>query len=275
MRSPVMTGEELVRIVKERFPRTIRIVVTAYSDVDPILRAINEGLVARYILKPWRKEELAQVLRWATETWSFSHDSAELQRRLIEIERLAMLGSIAALSAHDMGTSLQSVVYESEQLVDMAQAVPYLELLIAREPLDPAQWKAVRFLLDHMQDTASELKTSVQTVRALHLNLMSLASLGSERAGQVAPSTDPLPILRHAVTVCGRLTDRHVKDLITYAGPPALPPVRMSLVELSQVLINILSNAVQAVEARGPHRGRVEIFAKQEDGLLELRVTDD
>ena len=42
-------------------------VITAYSDIEPILRAINEGLVARYIVKPWNEDELVQILRWATE----------------------------------------------------------------------------------------------------------------------------------------------------------------------------------------------------------------
>src|SRR4051794_28411783 len=53
VRMPSMTGDELLRIVKDRYPNVIRMVVTAYADVDPILRAINEGLVARYIIKPW------------------------------------------------------------------------------------------------------------------------------------------------------------------------------------------------------------------------------
>src|SRR5262249_53679304 len=58
MRMPGMSGEELLRIAKSRHPHTIRMVVTAYQDVDPILRAINDGLVARYIIKPWVREEL-------------------------------------------------------------------------------------------------------------------------------------------------------------------------------------------------------------------------
>src|SRR5262245_18578861 len=52
IRMPSMTGEELLRIVKERYPQVIRMVVTAYADVDPILRAINESLVTHYIIKP-------------------------------------------------------------------------------------------------------------------------------------------------------------------------------------------------------------------------------
>ena len=77
MRMPNMNGEQLLRIVKERWPQTVRIVVTAYADIDPILRAINEGLVARYILKPWVRAELVQVLRWAIEAYALGRDSAE------------------------------------------------------------------------------------------------------------------------------------------------------------------------------------------------------
>ena len=72
---PDMDGLELLRIAKEQHPQTLRMVITAYSDVDPILRAINEGLVARYIVKPWNRDELRQVLRWATEVWTFGKDS--------------------------------------------------------------------------------------------------------------------------------------------------------------------------------------------------------
>src|SRR5690606_31401649 len=87
IRMPEVDGLELLRIAKEKYPNTLRMVITAFSDVDPILRAINEGLVARYIVKPWHREELIQCLRWATELWSFGKDSAQLLRRLLETER--------------------------------------------------------------------------------------------------------------------------------------------------------------------------------------------
>src|SRR5215510_4934048 len=111
MRMPRMNGEELLRIVKEKWPQTIRMVVTAYSDIDPILRAINEGLVARYIIKPWIHAELVQVLRWATEAWTFGRDSATLYRRLLETERLATLGGIAGAVAHDFGQPMQALMF--------------------------------------------------------------------------------------------------------------------------------------------------------------------
>lgn len=91
MRMPGMNGEELLRIVKERHPEVIRMVVTAHKDVGPILRAINEGLVARYIIKPWQRAELVQILRWAGEAWTFGRDSAALHRRLLETDRKSVV----------------------------------------------------------------------------------------------------------------------------------------------------------------------------------------
>ena len=63
IRMPEMDGLELLAFAKERHPDALRMVITAFSDIDPILRAINEGLVARYIVKPFERDELLARLR--------------------------------------------------------------------------------------------------------------------------------------------------------------------------------------------------------------------
>jgi signal transduction histidine kinase len=66
-----------------------------------------------------------------------------------------------------------------------------------------------------------------------------------------------------------------VRASIGYDGPSELPRVRMSATELTQVLINVVSNAAQAVAARGAPHGRVSIGARAIDETLELCVRDD
>jgi len=126
MRMPTMSGEELLRIAKERWPDAMRMVVTAYSDIDPILRAINEGLVVRYIIKPWVRAELSQVLRWATEAWHLGRNSAAIHRRLLETERLATLGSVSAMLVHDLKQPLMSLAVNVELLQELADLAPHL-----------------------------------------------------------------------------------------------------------------------------------------------------
>lgn len=274
MRMPGMSGEELLRVVKERFPQTIRMVVTAYSDVDPILRAINEGLVARYIIKPWDRNELVQVLRWACEASTFARDSAALHRRLLETERLVTLGSIAGMLVHDLKQPLMSLIVNIESLREMSKDAPAIASAVERSEMSPSMRKNLVAQVNDLGALANDLRAS-----ANHLNEMinGLRELGRPRDNTLGPSSsDPLPVVRHAIAVCQELALRG-RASIDYDGPKALPHVRMSATELTQVLINLVSNGAQAVAARGVPNGRVRIRARQDDGdhTLELQIVDD
>ena len=272
MRMPSMSGEELLRIVKERHPEVIRMVVTAYADVEPILRAINEGLVARYIVKPWIRTELVQVLRWAIEAWTFSRDSAALHRRLLETERLATLGSIASMLVHDLKQPLMSLLVNVEHLRELANAAPILHDALLHAPIPPAQRSRLIELVEDLDPVTTDLRTS-----GLHLSelISGLRELGRPREpGTPHATTDPLPIVRHAMAVCQELAIP-VRASIGYEGPIELPRVRMSATELTQVLINVVANGAQAVAARGVPHGRVSIVARTDADMLEFQIRDD
>jgi signal transduction histidine kinase len=272
MRMPEMSGEELLRIAKERHPQTIRMVVTAYADVDPILRAINEGLVARYIVKPWQRTELVQVLRWACEAWTFGRDSAALHRRLMETERLATLGSIAALLVHDLKQPLMSLLVNIEVMRELAGSSATLHAALEKAAIQPTLRKRLLDLVDDLEPVTTDLKTS-----ATHLSelINGLREFGKPRDGAArAPRTDPLPIVRHAIAVCQELALTS-RGSIGYVGPQKLPLVQMSATELTQVLINVIANGAQAVAARGVANGKISINARPDEGMLELQVRDD
>ncbi|MBN1556410.1 MAG: response regulator [Phycisphaerae bacterium] len=57
MRMPEMTGLDLLRVCKEKYPDIVRIVLSGYSHITTLLTAINQGEIYRYILKPWESEE--------------------------------------------------------------------------------------------------------------------------------------------------------------------------------------------------------------------------
>lgn len=272
MRMPLMTGDDLLRIVKERYPQVIRMVVTAYADVEPILRAINEGLVARYIVKPWIRTELVQVLRWAIEAWTFSRDSAALHRRLLETERLATLGSIAGMLVHDLKQPLMSLLVNVEHLRELANAAPILHDALLHAPIASAQRARLIELVEDLDPVTTDLRTS-----GLHLSelISGLRELGRPRDPRnTVAVTDPLPIVRHAMAVCQELAIP-VRASIGYEGPGELPRVRMSATELTQVLINVVANGAQAVAARGVPHGRVSIVARTDNDMLELQIRDD
>jgi DNA-binding NtrC family response regulator len=64
-RMPGMIGSEFLRQACQIAPRAMRILLTGYSDMQAILKSINEGEVFRFISKPWSNEELARTVEEA------------------------------------------------------------------------------------------------------------------------------------------------------------------------------------------------------------------
>jgi DNA-binding NtrC family response regulator len=55
-------GLDLLQLVKLQYPDTVRFLVTANRDLEVALRAVNEGAVHRYFLKPWDDDKLRSAL---------------------------------------------------------------------------------------------------------------------------------------------------------------------------------------------------------------------
>jgi serine phosphatase RsbU (regulator of sigma subunit)/FixJ family two-component response regulator len=82
-RMPEMNGTEFLGKTVERFPDTIRILLTGYTDVEDLVEAINSGQVFKYITKPWNPEDLKLVINQASETYKYyKQRSVELRRAL-------------------------------------------------------------------------------------------------------------------------------------------------------------------------------------------------
>jgi signal transduction histidine kinase len=165
-----------------------------------------------------------------------------------------------------------SLLVNVEHLRELASAAPILHDALLRAPIPPAQRARLVELVEDLDPVTVDLRTS-----GLHLSelISGLRELGRPRdPGNPGLTTDPLPIVRHAMAVCQELAIP-VRASIGYEGPGELPRVRMSATELTQVLINVVANGAQAVAARGVPHGRVSIVARTDADMLELQIRDD
>lgn len=64
-RMPGITGAEFLREVRKISPRSMRMLLTGYSDMQAILRSINEGEIYRFIRKPWEIKLLVELTEQA------------------------------------------------------------------------------------------------------------------------------------------------------------------------------------------------------------------
>lgn len=81
MRMPHMSGAELLASIAQRWPQTVRILLTGYSEISSTIAAINEGSIYKYIAKPWEDNDLLQTVDRALE---WQHTERE-RRRLLEL----------------------------------------------------------------------------------------------------------------------------------------------------------------------------------------------
>jgi CheY-like chemotaxis protein len=137
-RMPGMTGVELLTELGRRAPATVRMVVTAYTDLPPIVAAVNEGSVYRLFLKPWNPHEMRAAVEDAV--WMYEAEGAlkrlvallamrkrdlaatleNVQRSQLELlasERMSTLGRFSAGITHNIRNSLTVMMH----LLDVVQ----------------------------------------------------------------------------------------------------------------------------------------------------------
>jgi serine phosphatase RsbU (regulator of sigma subunit)/FixJ family two-component response regulator len=108
-RMPKMNGTEFLSRTVDRFPDTIRILLTAYTDVEDLVGAINAGKVFKYITKPWNPADLKIVVQQASETYQV------LKRRTNELKR--------ALRRESLFNTITTAIRESLDYCSMLQKI--------------------------------------------------------------------------------------------------------------------------------------------------------
>ena len=84
-RMPKMTGVEVLSKVRAMSPRTVRILLTGYADLDAVEGSINESEVFRFLTKPCAPQQLRETIELAAAVWSRLKKGAtlvDLQRDL-------------------------------------------------------------------------------------------------------------------------------------------------------------------------------------------------
>lgn len=84
-RLPGMAGVQLLEWVRQQSPRTIRLLMTGLARFEDAVEAINCGQVYRYLFKPWRGEELLNILRQAARTFLLERSHEQLLQELRQL----------------------------------------------------------------------------------------------------------------------------------------------------------------------------------------------
>ncbi len=81
-RMPENTGIQFLNEVEKQYPNIVRIILTAYADIDTLIEAINKGNVYRFHTKPWNREDLLFTIENAIETFLLRKENLDLLKNL-------------------------------------------------------------------------------------------------------------------------------------------------------------------------------------------------
>lgn len=129
-RMPEMSGVEFCESIKDDYPDTVRILVTAYADINTVIDAINKGQVYRYIAKPWQDEDIMVAIKNGVD---LAVSRRELRKRTDELQKAYdELNRFIYSASHDMRaplTSILGVVNLAEQETTDERMHEYLRMV--------------------------------------------------------------------------------------------------------------------------------------------------
>lgn len=112
-RMPGMLGTAFLRAVRQRHPRTVRVVLSGYADAHVIVDAINEGEIYRFLPKPWDEDDVKVTIRQCFERYDL----------LAENERLLQQVRVHNDMLQQMNDNLERVVTERTRSLQLAQDI--------------------------------------------------------------------------------------------------------------------------------------------------------
>jgi two-component system probable response regulator PhcQ len=124
-RMPGESGVDLLTWVRSAYPRVVRILTTAYTDIDSAIASVNSGEIYRYVVKPWNARELVGILMHAMEWHIIARERDSLLReKLSTLQTLVMLDRVRAFAVLAAGLTprLQNTLTALKSYIEQAPA---------------------------------------------------------------------------------------------------------------------------------------------------------
>jgi len=143
-RMPGEKGIWLLEKARQLRPRIIRILATAYSDMEAAIAAVNTGAIYKYVTKPWDPPQLENTLKRGLEFFMVQNERDQLLREKMSVlhnmmiaDRIVSLGLLAAGLSHHIRNSLVAV----KTFLDLAPAKMQEEKMDLNGMRNPDFWK--------------------------------------------------------------------------------------------------------------------------------------
>lgn len=263
-RMPGEKGVWLLERARQHNPRIIRILATAYADMDAAIAAVNTGAIYKYITKPWDPPSLEQTLKRGLEFFLVQRERDELLREKMSVihnmmiaDRIVSLGLLAAGLSHHIRNSLVAV----KTFLDLAP------MKMAEEKLDVEGLRNPDFWKDYHHNVQSQITRINNLLKDLwvasdsqpsHFNdRVSLREIIQNTVGQLQATLDEKQI--------------QIENAIS----DALPQLNVELIKFERLFELLLKDEIASL----PPGSRVHFSAELLDSPtrpeIQVRISDN
>ena len=266
-RMPGEKGVWLLEKARQLRPHIIRILATAYSDMDAAIAAVNTGAIYKYVSKPWDPPQLENTLMRGLEFFLVQRERDQLLKEKMSVlhnmmiaDRIVSLGLLAAGLSHHIRNALVAV----KTFLDLAPSKLREEKIESDQLRNPDFWKEyyqnVQGQVEKINNMLKDLwavseKPPFSFADEVHLHQVVAEVLAKLNDAFVAKKIrvenkipDDLPVLNVDRPKFYRLFDLLLKDEIV-----SLPPG-------SQIVLS-----AKAVRGETPERSEIHVQV-QDDG---------
>ena len=143
-RMPGMEGARFLERSRQLRPKIVRILTTAYTDLQAAISSVNHGAIYKYVSKPWEPPELEHLLKRALEFYTVQNERDQLLRekmsvlhKMVITDRVLSLGVLAAGLGHHVRNAMSAV----RTFLDLAPEMLHRESLDLNQLHHPAFWQ--------------------------------------------------------------------------------------------------------------------------------------
>lgn len=264
-------GVESIRSVQRHLPGLPIVVLTGDSDEQQAVQMVREGAQDYLVKGRFNVDTLVRAMRYAIER----AQGEQLKRQLLQADRLAAVGRLAAGVAHEISNPatyvqasaglLEGELARAQSALDEATRAldsPVENPSILAAPLDRA-----RSAVAEIQRLLEQNAAGVDRICSVVQDLRAFSRLEPGKVGIVYPN-DVINDVCNLVSNVVRHKARLVKHLV------AVPPVALPRGRLDQILTNLLVNAAQAIPDAPPQDNCVTISTEVRDEQVIIAVED-
>ena len=260
-RMPGEKGVWLLERARQFRPRILRILVTAYTDMDAAIQAVNSGAIYKFITKPWDPAQLELTLKQGLEFFSVQAERDQLLREKMSVlrnmmiaDRIVSLGLLAAGLSHHIKNSMVAV----KTFLELAP------LKMAEEKGNPDSLRDPDFWREYHQNVQGQIEK-------INLLLADLRTASENNSGE--PFADQIH-LKSAVTNClDRLSDSLATRRLEVQNQisDSLPPLQVDKPKFDRMLELLVKDELAML----PAGSRITFSAELQGGEMVIQLTDN